>query len=84
MSDEAGKGSDRRDNFRAFNNSLYYWLKELRETYPTIKKAGKKCPECSGDLYTVEELLFMSNPPHNKLVCRCGYHEMRRVQSDKD
>ena len=72
-----GKGSDRRDDFRAFNTSLYYWLKELREVYPNLEKVGKECPECGGDLYTVPNLWFMSNPPKNKLVCHCGHYEWR-------
>ena len=73
----SGKGSDRRDNFKVFNNSLYYWLKELREEWPSLEKAGRKCSECDGELYTVPKLWFMSNPPQNKLVCHCGHHEWR-------
>jgi hypothetical protein len=73
----SGKGDARRDNFRAFNNGLYFWLKELRELYPNFQKAGKKCPQCEGELYTDPTLWFMSNPPKNKLVCRCGHFEWR-------
>ena len=70
--DEAGKGSDRRDNFSAFNGGLYFWVKENNFT-----NAQTKCPSCGEDMYHRPDEWVMDTPPKNKLVCRCGHIEWR-------
>lgn len=70
MSDGAGKGSRRRDNFKAFNNSLYYWLKDN----PNMDRTNEVCPECGLPLYTDNKQRSMAN--QSKLVCKCGFQKL--------
>lgn len=66
---QAGKGSGRRDNFKAFNQGLYFWLKD----HPGLIKTESKC-ECGGFLYE-NPVILKDGPPQKKRMCRCGHEE---------
>jgi len=67
----AGKGSDRRDNFRAFNGGLYFWLQENQG----FTRSKNTCPECGKWLYVNTDIRLGCKPPKVKMKCQCGFEE---------